>query len=178
MDGGHSLGTLDLFAVNPPGNNLFPALALAALLGLVLALLDIGWLMGRYVVRQLDATSRAARRIAAGNLGFDLPVSRVKEVAEVRAAFEGMGAGLRESIERKAELEEERRFFCQCDRPRPSNTALRVARVARRRRSRSTSRSAAESRTNSTGWSSISSSIRRWSTWSRPFAMSAWISVR
>ena len=111
MDGGRPLGTLDLFAANPPGNNLFPALALAALLGLVLALLGVGWLMGRYVVRPLEATSRAAQRIAAGNLDFELPVSRVKEVAEVRAAFEGMGAGLRESIERQADLEEERRFF-------------------------------------------------------------------
>lgn len=111
MDGGRPLGTLDLFAANPPGNNLFPALALAALLGLAVALLGVGWLFGRYVVRPLEATSRAARRIAGGNLDFELPVSRVKEVAEVRAAFEGMGEGLRESIQRQAELEEERRFF-------------------------------------------------------------------
>lgn len=111
MEGGHPLGTMDMFAPNPPGNNLFPAVALAALLGLVVALLGVGWLMGRYVVRPLEATSRAARRIAGGNLDFDLPESRVKEVAEVRAAFEAMGDGLRESIGRQADLEEQRRFF-------------------------------------------------------------------
>jgi signal transduction histidine kinase len=35
----------------------------------------------------------------------------VREVADVRDAFEAMGAGLRDSIKRQAELEEERRFF-------------------------------------------------------------------
>ncbi len=111
MDGGRQLGTMSLFSADPPGNNLFPALALSAFLGLALTLLGVGWLMGRYVVRPLEATSRAARRIAGGNLEFKLPESRVKEVAEVRAAFEAMGAGLRESIGRQADLEEERRFF-------------------------------------------------------------------
>lgn len=111
MDGGRQLGTMSLFAANPPDNNLFPILALAALLGLVLTLFGVGWLMGRYVVRPLEATSRAARRIADGDLDFELPESRVKEVAEVRAAFDAMGDGLRESIRRQADLEEQRRFF-------------------------------------------------------------------
>ncbi|HMM43208.1 MAG TPA: HAMP domain-containing sensor histidine kinase, partial [Thermomicrobiales bacterium] len=37
--------------------------------------------------------------------------SRVREVAEVNAAFEAMSAGLRESVEQQARLEQERRLF-------------------------------------------------------------------
>jgi signal transduction histidine kinase len=40
-----------------------------------------------------------------------LPPSQVREVADVREAFETMGTGLRDSLRRQAELEEERRFF-------------------------------------------------------------------
>jgi signal transduction histidine kinase len=78
---------------------------------LVLALLFVGWQIGRGVVRPLEAMSRAARRIAQGHLDFALPGSPVTEVAEVRAAFEAMRAGLKESIEQQAALEEERRLF-------------------------------------------------------------------
>jgi signal transduction histidine kinase len=77
----------------------------------VCAILFIGYQMGRVVVRPLEAMSRAARRIASGDLDFTLPRSTVLEVAEVRAAFESMGDGLRESLTRQAALEEERRFF-------------------------------------------------------------------
>jgi len=80
-------------------------------LAVALALLFVRWQMGRYVVKPLEALSAAARRIAGGNLDFTLPESRVREVAAVCEAFEAMGTGLRDSLRRQAELEEERRFF-------------------------------------------------------------------
>ena len=107
IDGGQELGTVELFA--PP--RIDPLAPLAAVLAVVLALAFVRLQMGRYVVRPLDAMSRAARRIAGGDLEFDLPESRVKEVAEVRDAFDAMGDGLRRSLKRQAELEQERRFF-------------------------------------------------------------------
>jgi signal transduction histidine kinase len=105
--GAQSLGTVDLFL--PPRGDLLPPLVFA--LSVTIALLFVYWQLGRYVVKPLEAMSVAARRIASGNLDFALPESRVREVAAVREAFEAMGEGLRGSITRQAQLEEERRFF-------------------------------------------------------------------
>lgn len=77
----------------------------------VVAIFLIGWQMGRVVVEPLEAMSAAARRIAGGDLDFNLPRSTVLEVADVRVAFQAMVDGLRESLKRQSELEEERRFF-------------------------------------------------------------------
>jgi nitrogen fixation/metabolism regulation signal transduction histidine kinase len=98
----------------------------AAVLAVVLALLFVRWQMGRYVVKPLEAMRAAARRIAGGDLDFTLPPSHVREVADVREAFEMMGAGLRESLKRQAELEEERRFFIGAI-AHTAHPALRVA---------------------------------------------------
>ena len=97
-----------LFYVPMQTNTLSTAFAIIA--GLF-AILFIGWQMGRVVVKPLEAMSAAARRIAGGDLDFHLPESTVMEVADVRAAFHAMGTGLRESLLRQSELEEERRFF-------------------------------------------------------------------
>lgn len=86
------------------------ATALAIIAG-VFAILFIGFQIGRVVVKPLEAMSIAARRIAGGDLDFQLPQSTVREVADVRAAFQAMGKGLQESLIRQSELEEERRFF-------------------------------------------------------------------
>jgi signal transduction histidine kinase len=67
--------------------------------------------LGRAVLRPLAAVTQASRQIVAGNLDFELPPSQVREVAEVSAAFNAMGAGLRQALERQAELEQERRYF-------------------------------------------------------------------
>lgn len=101
------MGTVTLFT---PRRDNGPARA-AAEIALALAILNIAWQMRRFVVNPLEAMGRAARRIASGNLDFTLPPSRVREIAQVRDAFEAMGEGLRASIGRQAELEEERRFF-------------------------------------------------------------------
>ncbi len=105
-DRGRTLGTVEVF--DPPEG---PPGFLPMLVALVVALLFIGWQIGRAVVRPLEALSRAARRIARGELEFDLPNTPVREVAEVNAAFEAMRDGLKRSIERQAEIEEQRRFF-------------------------------------------------------------------
>ncbi len=83
----------------------------AAALSLLLALLFVARQMGRGVVRPLEAMGAAARRMASGDLEFDLPQSQVREVAEVTAAFGAMRDRLKEAIARQAQLEEERRFF-------------------------------------------------------------------
>jgi signal transduction histidine kinase len=80
-------------------------------LTLVATLLAVSWFLGRAILRPLAATSRAARRIADGNLEFDLPRSRVREVAEVGVAFRAMGDALGASLGRQSELEQERRLF-------------------------------------------------------------------
>ena len=84
---------------------------LVGLTTLLATLAGIAWFLGRTVVKPLAATSAAARQVAAGNLDVALPSSRVREVAEVNAAFEAMSAGLRASLQHQAELEQERRLF-------------------------------------------------------------------
>ena len=84
---------------------------LSAVFGVIATIFLIGWLMGKYVLKPLSGMSAAAKQIAKGNLDFRLPASRLTEVAEVRTAFEKMGDSLRESLNRQAKLEEERRFF-------------------------------------------------------------------
>ncbi|MGI8854958.1 MAG: sensor histidine kinase [Thermomicrobiales bacterium] len=107
LSGGQEIGSIELSV--PQRND---GLArTAAIIALVLAIVHAGWRIRRSVVRPLEAMGRAARRIAGGDLDFTLPTSSVREVADVRDAFETMGEGLRDSIERQAELEEERRFF-------------------------------------------------------------------
>lgn len=71
----------------------------------------VAFFLGRAVLRPLAAVTQASRQIVAGNLDFELPPSQVREVAEVSAAFNAMGAGLRQALERQAELEQERRYF-------------------------------------------------------------------
>jgi signal transduction histidine kinase len=85
-----------------------PFVALATLFG---TLAGIAWFLGRMVIRPLDATSEAARQVAAGNLDINLPASRVSEVNRVNAAFNEMSADLRASLEHEASVEQERRFF-------------------------------------------------------------------
>lgn len=104
--------TADLYAMpDIPSADSAWILPIAGFSTLLLTLSGIGWVLGRAVVRPLGATSAAARQVAAGDLDVALPASRVREVAEVNAAFEAMSAGLRESVEQQARLEQERRLF-------------------------------------------------------------------
>ncbi|MFC5401427.1 sensor histidine kinase [Cohnella soli] len=107
MEQGQLQGSALFYA--PKQNSVF-ANALA-IIATACAILFIGFQMGRVVVKPLEAMGVAARRIADGDLDFQLPATTVREVADVRAAFHAMGNGLRESLTRQSELEEERRFF-------------------------------------------------------------------
>ncbi len=83
----------------------------AGLTALLLTLAGIGWFLRRTLIAPLAATSRAAGQVAAGDLDIALPTSRVREVAELNAAFLAMSAELRASLLRQAATEEERRLF-------------------------------------------------------------------
>lgn len=78
---------------------------------LILTFIGIALFFGRTVVKPLAATSVAAGDVAGGNLDITLPRSRVREVRELNAAFEGMAVELKESLEHEAKLEEERKQF-------------------------------------------------------------------
>jgi signal transduction histidine kinase len=107
VEGGRQMGTVSLFT--PMQHDALASVA--AIAAVVFAIFFVGLQMRRYVVRPLEAMSKAARQIAGGDLDFELPSTRVTEIDEVRTAFHAMGQGIRESIERQARLEEERRFF-------------------------------------------------------------------
>ncbi len=68
-------------------------------------------LIGRLALRPLAAIAAAARQIASGSLEYHVPTSQVGEIADVAMAFTTMGTALRSSLERQAQLEEDRRFF-------------------------------------------------------------------
>ncbi|MCL6625190.1 sensor histidine kinase [Alicyclobacillus shizuokensis] len=109
VENGQVLGTVRVFASTTNENSAIAAIS--ALAAVILAIFFVGFQMGRHVVKPLESMSRAARQIAEGDLDFRLPVSRVTEIAQVRSGFEIMVAGLRESFQKQARLEEERRFF-------------------------------------------------------------------
>lgn len=83
----------------------------ALLAALALALAGIAWFLRRSILDPLTATSEAAGRVAAGELDIRLPGSRVREVAELNAAFEGMSAALQRSLERQERMEQDRRML-------------------------------------------------------------------
>lgn len=83
----------------------------ALIAALVLALAGIAWFLRRSILDPLTATSAAAERVAAGELDISLPGSRVREVAELNAAFEGMSAALQRSLSRQSQMEQDRRML-------------------------------------------------------------------
>ncbi|MBU5442925.1 MULTISPECIES: cell wall metabolism sensor histidine kinase WalK [unclassified Paenibacillus] len=83
---------------------------IAALAGLLLAFIIIGYEMRRMLLKPLERMGSAARQIAEGELDVRLPESRIAEIAEVRDGFEVMVKGLQQSFQKQRELEEERRF--------------------------------------------------------------------
>jgi signal transduction histidine kinase len=107
VENGTRTGTIELF-----GRGGFDWLApIGAVLAVLLAVAFVRWQMGRYLVRPLEAMAVAANNIARGDLDVELPNTTVREVDDVKAAFETMAAGLRESLTRQSQLEEQRRFF-------------------------------------------------------------------
>jgi signal transduction histidine kinase len=95
----------------PNGQNRYWMLPIVGISILLATLAGIAWFLKRTITKPLAATSAAAQQVAAGDLDIALPSSRVREVAELNAAFESMSAELRASLEHRAELEQERRMF-------------------------------------------------------------------
>lgn len=83
---------------------------IAAFAGFLLALFLIGLAIRRWVITPLEQLSFNASRLADGDFDVELPSSRMKEIADVRDAFQVMVTGLTESFRKQVELEEERRF--------------------------------------------------------------------
>lgn len=110
VNGSASTGAALLYyPLEPP--SAFRVVPLIVLAMLALTLANVAWFLDRSVVKPLAATSRAARQVAAGDLDVHLPPSRVREVAQVNAAFSGMSTALRESLEHRSAVEQERRLF-------------------------------------------------------------------
>jgi len=105
IEDGQLIGRVTLYLPKSSSVSMFSAFA-----GLLLAFFVVGVEIRRYVLKPLESMSFAARRIAGGDLEVQLPSSRITEVAEVRDGFEAMVKGLRQSFDKQAELEEERRF--------------------------------------------------------------------
>ncbi len=89
-------------------NSIAPTLVIVNQVALFILL---SWLVNRYLLNPLAAMSRAARQIATGDLAFELPPTRVREIADVATAFEVMRKGLQQAVEQQTRLEQERRFF-------------------------------------------------------------------
>jgi signal transduction histidine kinase len=68
-------------------------------------------LASRIFMGPLRQLAVAAAKINAGDLDFTVPASRVAELNEFARAFDSMRDGLKQSVTRQAELEQERRLF-------------------------------------------------------------------
>ncbi|MBA3869126.1 MAG: HAMP domain-containing protein [Anaerolineae bacterium] len=112
MDGTRVMGIANLYDVSPCGGSIYWSVGVPASIVLqVIMGLGIAWVLSRYLLKPLAAMSEAAHQIAKNNLDFEIPPSRVREVAEVATAFHLMGDALRDSLTRQSQLEQERRFF-------------------------------------------------------------------
>lgn len=89
----------------------WPLALTAGALTLALTVGAVGVFLGRHVVRPLAAMSRAAETVPHGEFDLRLPATRVGEVADVAAALQQMGIDLRDALNKRAGLEEERREF-------------------------------------------------------------------
>ncbi|MGH2517752.1 MAG: sensor histidine kinase, partial [Ktedonobacterales bacterium] len=104
-----SLPSLNPYSIDPFTFGI--AIVAVPLVTLLLTMLGIAWLLRPALLHPLATMSAAARQVASGDLDVEVPASGVREVAEVAAAFTAMSGGLRASLERQAEIEQERRLF-------------------------------------------------------------------
>src|SRR5262249_53107628 len=64
----------------------------------------LGWLLGRWLSRPLREVEVATTRVAAGDLGYRVPVRGQDELGQVAASFNAMSADLAEAIATEARL--------------------------------------------------------------------------
>jgi len=101
----------DLF-YRPPSGTTPPLVGLVT--GVVVLLAGLAaavWLAGRWMVAPLAGLSAQVDKVAGGDLGIDVPRSRIGEIANIAQAVEGMTAALGEGAQRRAEADEARRFL-------------------------------------------------------------------
>ncbi|MBE7680229.1 sensor histidine kinase [Paenibacillus sp. P13VS] len=80
------------------------------LIGFLLALLVISMAMRYFLIKPLERLSTSVRLLASGDWNVPIPASHIKEIADVRDAFDEMVQGLQTSHLKQTSLEEERRF--------------------------------------------------------------------
>ncbi len=119
---GRRLGTARLSTVGGPNGAIplprppisrfdFWLLPVVQMIALLIVAAVVAWFVDRALLRPLAAFSDATRQVAAGDLHVQLPASRIAEVSDVAVAFHAMSDNLRGSLERQAELEQERRMI-------------------------------------------------------------------
>ncbi|MGH2345944.1 MAG: histidine kinase dimerization/phospho-acceptor domain-containing protein, partial [Chloroflexota bacterium] len=106
-----AVGIADLWFGQPSNSPPMWLPQIGGLIALLLTITAVALFLGRAVLGPLAAMSRAARRIAAGDLTILLPTSMAREIADVTTALETMGTGLHEAVKRQADLEQERCLF-------------------------------------------------------------------
>lgn len=105
MENGRLKGRVELYL---PKTNQLQVLSIFT--GFLLALFVIGMEMRRYLIKPLEKLSASVRLLAGGDWNVPMPASRIKEIADVRDAFDEMVQGLKKSNLQQTKLEEERRF--------------------------------------------------------------------
>lgn len=109
-NGTHQIGTAFIYECTPTVR-LTQQWLLIGLIVLLLTLAGMVCFIVLTILKPLSALSQAAHQIAQNNLDFHLPATHVREVAEVFASFHMMSEALRGSLQRQAEVEQERRLF-------------------------------------------------------------------
>jgi signal transduction histidine kinase len=119
-EAGRTLGTARLTLAPASGALSLPvrinpalrwSLPLTQLAALLLVALAAGFFVDRWLLAPLAALDRATRRVGEGDMGASLLSSRVTEVADLAATFAATRTALAASLERQAELEQQRRMM-------------------------------------------------------------------
>ncbi|MFJ4161316.1 ATP-binding protein [Microbacterium testaceum] len=101
--GGGVAAVQDLSRVPALGADVFGRIALALGIGFAAAL-AVALLVSRRLTRPLANLARAARRIAGGDRGVELPPSRIDEVRDVETALESISSALARSEDRQRDF--------------------------------------------------------------------------
>lgn len=105
MENGQLKGRVELYL---PKTNQLQVFSIFT--GFLLALFVISMVMRRFLIKPLEKLSTSVRLLASGDWNVPIPTSRIKEIADVRDAFDEMVQGLQTSHLKQSNLEEERRF--------------------------------------------------------------------
>ncbi len=110
MDGHQPVGTVFLYECTPTAW-LTQHYLLIGLGVLLLTLTGVVCFSFLTILKPLSALAQAAHKVRQNEYDFQLPATPMREVETVFTAFDMMSRGLRESLQRQTELEQERRLF-------------------------------------------------------------------